>query len=153
MQENHPNSLSQYISIITDPRIDRTKEHSLHDILLISIPAMLCGAETFVDFRDFGTAKESWLRTFLRLPAGIPSHDTFGRVFALLDPQGVAGGFCNWTQSPAPEPRGRSWRSTARPCAAATTGPSANPPSTWSAPGRSENGLVLGQIRVDLKEQ
>src|SRR5258708_24743612 len=100
MHENeHPNSLSQSLSLITDPRVDRTKDHLLHDILLLAILAMLCGAETFVDFQDFGKAKETWLRTFLKLPHGIPSHDTFGRVFALLDPKQFAECFCHWTQS------------------------------------------------------
>jgi hypothetical protein len=84
MRENHPESLSRHISIIADPRMDRTKDHSLHDILIIAVLAMLCGAENFVEFEYFGEAKESWLRTFLKLPKGIPSHDTFGRVFAML---------------------------------------------------------------------
>jgi hypothetical protein len=57
--EKHPKSLSEHISIIIDPRVERTREHSLHDILVIAVLAMLCGAETFVDFQDFGRAKEA----------------------------------------------------------------------------------------------
>ena len=81
-KESEPTSLVFYFSAIEDPRMDRTKEHRLIDILIIALCAMLCGAETFVDFADFGRAKKSWFKTFLELPNGIPSHDTFGRVFA-----------------------------------------------------------------------
>src|SRR5205807_2226789 len=84
----HSISLKEHFCVIVDPRVDRTKDHLLEDILLIALLAMLCGAEGFVDFADFGRAKESWLRTFLRLPNGIPSHDTFARVFAALDAMG-----------------------------------------------------------------
>ena len=86
----HPTSLSEHFVSSIDPRVDRTKEHRLEDILMIALCAMLCGAESFVDFADFGRAKEDWLRTFLTLPHGIPSHDTFGRVFAALDPKAFA---------------------------------------------------------------
>jgi predicted transposase YbfD/YdcC len=59
--------------------------HKLEDILTIAICAVICGAETWVDIADFGKAKQPWLQTFLELPNGIPSHDTFGRVFAVLE--------------------------------------------------------------------
>jgi hypothetical protein len=95
----HPISLIQHFSVIVDPRIERGKEHQLIDVILISLCAMLCGAETFVDFEDFGRAKQEWLKTFLALPNGIPSHDTFGRIFALLDPEQFGECFRNWTQS------------------------------------------------------
>jgi len=76
-----------YFSGMEDFRIDRTKAHLLEDIIVISILSVLCGADTWDDMEDFGKSKESWLRTFLRLPGGIPSHDTFNRVFSLLDPK------------------------------------------------------------------
>jgi len=60
-------NLSEHLSIIPDPRVERGKEHSLHDVLMIAILGMLCGAESFVDFEDFGKAKEEWLRGFLAL--------------------------------------------------------------------------------------
>jgi len=68
---------------LPDPRVERTRLHKFEDILLISICSLLCGAESFEDMELFGDAKESWLRTFLELPHGIPSHDTFNRLFAL----------------------------------------------------------------------
>ena len=98
-KKSHPESLVFHFSILEDPRLDRTKEHSLIDILLVALCAMLCGAESFVDFEEFGHAKEEFLRSFLALPNGIPSHDTFRRVFALLDPGQFAECFRHWTES------------------------------------------------------
>lgn len=72
---------------LEDPRIDRTKRHQLLDILLITILGVMCGAEGWVDIEAFGKAKEEWLQTFVELPNGIPSHDTFGRVFARINAQ------------------------------------------------------------------
>jgi hypothetical protein len=73
--------------------------HNLVDILVISICALLCGAESFEDMAFFGECKEGWFGTFLELPNGIPSHDTFGRVFAALDPGKFLNAFMRWTQS------------------------------------------------------
>jgi hypothetical protein len=64
---------------LPDPRVERTKLHKFEDILVIAICALLCGAESFEDMELFGDTKEPWLRTFLELPHGIPSHDTFNR--------------------------------------------------------------------------
>ena len=72
---------------IGDPRIERTKRHSLLDIIIIAICGVICGADSWVDIELFGKTKIDWLKTFLRLPNGIPSHDTFGRVFAALSPR------------------------------------------------------------------
>ena len=94
-----PESLMFHLSAIEDPRIDRTKEHLLIDILMISVCAMLCGAESFVEFEQFGNAKRDFLGGFLQLPNGIPSHDTFRRVFSLLDPKQFRERFIQWTES------------------------------------------------------
>lgn len=145
---SHPISLKEHFSVIVDPRVDRTKDHLLEDILLIALLAMLCGAESFVDFADFGRAKEAWLRTFLQLPNAIPSHDTFGRVFAALDPRQFAECFRTWTESLR--------RSIAKEIVALDgktlrrshdrrRGQSAiHLVSAWAR----ENGLVLGQLKV-----
>ena len=93
-----PKTLSEHFKKLRDPRIDRRKDHRLHDILIIAISSMLCGAETFVDMEDFGLAKEDWFKTFLDLPNGIPSHDTFGRVFGMLDPSEFMDCFMAWTR-------------------------------------------------------
>jgi len=92
-------NLFDYFSEIDDPRIDRTKDHLLEDIITIAVLAVLCGAETWNEIAAFGNAKHSWLQTFLQLPNGIPSHDTFNRVFSLLDPKQFGDCFIQWTRS------------------------------------------------------
>jgi hypothetical protein len=86
MPELPPTSISEHFATLTDPRRDHLKEHRLVDIVTIALCAVICGADDWVAVETFGRAKEAWLRTFLALPGGIPSHDTFGRVFARLDP-------------------------------------------------------------------
>jgi predicted transposase YbfD/YdcC len=84
---------------VPDPRVDRTKLHSLLDILVISLCAVLCGAEGWEDIEEFGRAKETWLRERLglALPNGIPSHDTFRRVLARIHPDAFRRAFLAWT--------------------------------------------------------
>src|SRR6266705_4306025 len=85
-------SLIVHFSVLPDPRREHqnTKRHELIDIIVIAVLAVMCGADTWVDIATFGRKKEQWLKKFLELPNGIPSHDTFGRVFSLLDPQQLA---------------------------------------------------------------
>ncbi len=80
-------SIWDHFAIIRDPRVERTKKHKLQDILVLAVCAVLCGAEHWTHIEAFGKIHEAWFRTFLDLPHGIPSHDTFGRVFAALDPE------------------------------------------------------------------
>ena len=84
---------------IEDPRINRTKLHNLMDIITIAICAVICGSETWEDIEEHGKCKHKWLKTFLKLPHGIPSHDTFSRVFARINPQEFQTCFINWVQS------------------------------------------------------
>jgi hypothetical protein len=76
----------QYFARLSDPPVERNREHLLEEILLIAIAAVLSGAENWNDIADYGESKQVWLKTFLTLPSGIPSHDTFNRVFSALDP-------------------------------------------------------------------
>jgi predicted transposase YbfD/YdcC len=99
MQNQHPHlSLIEHFKELPDPRVDRTKDHDLIDILVIAICTLLCAGESFNDMEDFGKAKEDWFKTFLGLRNGIPSHDTFNRLFAALDPQAFLDCFVRWTQ-------------------------------------------------------
>jgi len=91
-----PLSLAHHFADLPDPRIDRTKKHALGDILVIALCAVVCGADPWEDIEEFGRAKEPLFRRSLGLPNGIPSHDTFYRVFAALDPRKFADCFGRW---------------------------------------------------------
>jgi predicted transposase YbfD/YdcC len=94
------NTFMHHFSTIKDPRKDtHNKRHLLQDILIITILGALCGADNWVELCEFSKAKKEWLKTFLLLPHGIPSHDTFGRVFSLLDPTEFETHFKAWIDS------------------------------------------------------
>jgi len=89
-------SILAHFQELDDPRISPATRHQLLDIVAIALCAVICGADTWVEVEAFGRAKRDWLGTFLALPHGIPSHDTFGRVFAALDPEQFERGFRSW---------------------------------------------------------
>lgn len=89
-------AIEEHFSKVSDPRVDRSKEHKLIDIIAIAICAVICGAEGWVDIELFGKSKLPWLKTFLELPNGVPSHDTFGRVFSMIDAQQFQLAFQKW---------------------------------------------------------
>jgi predicted transposase YbfD/YdcC len=146
----HPKrSLIEHLSPITDPRVNRTKDHELIDILVIAICGLLCRAETFNEMEDFGNAKYDWFKTFLALPNGIPSHDTFNRVFSALDPEEFLEAFLNWTQGLRQAVPDEIVAMDGKALRRALTADQ-NPKyivSAWA----EENGLVLGQLKVDEK--
>lgn len=92
-------SFLQHFTALDDPRIDRSKHHLLIDIVAIAILAVISGAEGWVAIETYGKAKHEWLKKFLKLPNGIPSHDTFSRVFARLEPQQFQNCFGSWVDS------------------------------------------------------
>ena len=92
-------TISEHFSDLEDPRVDRTKVHKLIDILTITICAVIAGADTWVDIEAYGQSKHRWLKRFLELPNGIPSHDTFARVFSLLNPEQLQQSFLKWIKS------------------------------------------------------
>jgi predicted transposase YbfD/YdcC len=94
-----PESLMDYLEALEDPRIDRTKKHALIDILVIAICAAICGAKTWIDIQDFGNSKKEWFENFLDLEHGIPSHDTFRRIFMILKPEDFLDIFIKWVNA------------------------------------------------------
>ena len=89
-------SFSESFADLPDPRIERTQKHNLMEIIAIAIFAVVSGADSFTEMEEYGNAKLAWLRGFLGLPNGIPSHDTFGRVLAMLDPERFAASLHEW---------------------------------------------------------
>ena len=90
--------LRTIFSTVPDGRIERTKFHKLEDILVIAVCAMICGQGHFTHMEDFGKARKQWLESFLELPHGIPSHDTFRNIFSTLDPAHFLDAFSRWTR-------------------------------------------------------
>ena len=98
--QTHPKlSLIEHFKALPDPRVQGRCDHDLIDVLVIAVCTLLCGGTGFDDMADFGRAKYEWFKTFLTLRNGIPSHDTFNRVFAALKPEGFLDCFLRWTQS------------------------------------------------------
>lgn len=144
------NNLLLYFSQMKDPRVDRTKRHLFDDIIFISIASVLCGAESWNDMQEYGEIKKEWLSSFLELPNGIPSHDTFNRFFSALDADEFESCFLSWVQSIYKRTHGevvsvdgKTIRgSKNQGCKSAT-----HIVSAWA----DQNELVLGQIKVEEK--
>ena len=141
--------LTQRFSTLEDPRTGRAKRHNLLDVVVIAICAVICGADSWVDVEMFGKSKENWLRRLLSLPNGIPSHDTFGRVFARLDPEQFERCFREWVDTVNEVMEGEVVAidgKTVRGSHDRVTGKSAiHMVSAWA----SVNQLVLGQLKVN----
>ncbi len=144
-------SIAKHFSKVKDPRIDRTKRHRLLDIIIIAICGVICGADSWVDIELFGKTKIEWLKTFLKLPNGIPSHDTFGRVFAALNPQEFESSFMEWVQAINQLTQGQVIAIDGKQLRGShDSGIGKNAiymVSAWA----TENQLVLGQRKVDDK--
>ncbi len=140
----------KYFAELRDPRVERNREHMLEEVLLIAIASVLSGAESWNDMEDYGKAKLLWLKTFLKLPSGIPSHDTFNRVFAALDPEQLEKGFVAWVGSIAKLTAGEVVAIDGKAlCGTREPGTKAivHMVSAWA----EGNGLVLAQRKVDEK--
>jgi len=151
MQLKANGKLSDHFSEIEDPRIERTKRHQLIDILTIAILAMICGADSWVGMANFGQAKHSWLKRLLALPNGIPSHDTFARVFARLNPEQFQACFLSWVRSlvrlSAGEVIAIDGKTLRQSYDTADDKAAIHMVSAWA----TANRLVLGQYKVDAK--
>ena len=98
MSNQDPSNIQQHFGDLEDPRSGDNISHPLINIITISICAVICGANSWVDVEQFGKAKQSWFEQFLEMPHGIPSDDTIGRIFRLLDPVAFEAHFRAWTQ-------------------------------------------------------
>jgi len=145
------NSVLKHFQHLEDPRADRGHNHSLVSIITIAILAVLAGADGFVAIEAYGQAKQSWLETFLDLPNGIPSHDTFGRVLGMLEPKQLQSGFLAWIEEITEKLNielihidGKTARNSYD---REENLKALHTVSAWS----SEHGLVLAQEKVDSK--
>jgi predicted transposase YbfD/YdcC len=139
-----------HFSQLKDPRLDRKKRHSLLDIIAITVCAVIAGADGWTEVEAFGKAQLKWLSTFLKVPNGIPSHDTLGRFFSLLDPVAFQACFIRWVQALHETVEGvvAIDGKTARRSQDEANGKRAiHVVSAWA----TEAGISLGQIKVDDK--
>lgn len=88
-----------FLKIIPDPRVERCKKYNLESLLFIALTGMLCGADSFIEIIDIADANIEWLKKYINLPYGIPSHDTICRIFSLIDKNKFCECFASWTQS------------------------------------------------------
>src|SRR5918911_1258255 len=145
-------SIVEHFQSLEDPRIERSRKHRLIDILVIALCTLLSGGEGFQDMELFGKSKLAWLQTFLALPHGITSHDTFGRLFARLNPRRFQECFLAWTQAVAQLTQGARIALDGKTVRASFDRATASSPlhllSAWCS---EQGGLVLGQLKTDTK--
>jgi predicted transposase YbfD/YdcC len=143
--------IAEHFGSLDDPRTGNALRHRLLDIMVIALAAVLCGADDWTDVELFGTCKEAWFRTFLDLPNGIPSHDTFGRVFSRLDPEQFRSCFLSWIRAVSTLTQGQVINIDGKTvCGSRDTSAgraAIHMISAWAA----ANHLVLGQLKVDGK--
>lgn len=144
-----PKPLIECFEGLPDPRMDRTRRHKLVDILVMGLVSLLTGGESFTDMEDFCQVRLDWFKTFLELPNGIPSHDTFNRVFSALDPHAFLACFGTWVEGICPNLRDEVVAINGKALRRALNEGESIPyiVSAWA----SKNGLVLGQVKVAEK--
>jgi predicted transposase YbfD/YdcC len=144
-------SIRQCFADLTDPRREHNRLHTLWDIIALTICAVVCGADSWVEVEQYGRRKRPWLETFLELPHGIPSHDTLGRVFALLDPAAFQQRFLAWVGALVEATAGRlvaiDGKALRHSFDTAAGKGALHLVSAWA----TANHLVLGQQAVDSK--
>jgi predicted transposase YbfD/YdcC len=149
---DHPlATLHDAFADLTDPRVDRTKEHLLLDIVASAICAVICGADRWGAIEEFGVTKRAWLQTFLALPNGIPSHDTFGRVFAARDASQFQQGFLRWVRAVWPTGAGEVVAIDGKTLRGSHDRGIGKEAIHLVSAGASQSRLVLAQRKVDDK--
>jgi hypothetical protein len=140
----------KHFAELKDPRLPRSRRHLLKDIVLITIAAILSGAEGWDVMERYGKAKREWLKSLLALPHGIPSHDTFNRVFQALDPVELEKRFLDWVSAITRRTQGEVVAIDGKSLRGAGSGDGKSLVYTVSA-WASANNLVLGQRKTDAK--
>ncbi len=148
MEPNPVKSFQEYFGELKDPRAKSAKRHELLDILIIAVCAVICGCNTWVDIAEFGESRIEWFKSFLALPHGIPSHDTFGRVFAMLNPQEFVRCFILWAEGLRDALGGQIINIDGKTLRGAHDLASGKTPLNLVSAWVGSNRLVLGQIRV-----
>jgi len=144
-------SLFLQLQRVSDPRVERTRAHPLINILVIAVCAVICGADDWVSVVEYGKAKFAWFARFLDLRNGIPSHDTFGRVFSLLDPNELQRSFLAWVQSVAKVTDGEIVAIDGKKLNGSADAPKGHHAIHMVSAWACENRLVLGQVKVNDK--
>jgi predicted transposase YbfD/YdcC len=142
--------LSDVFSSVSDPRRPLRRLHKLNDILLISVLAIICGAETWNNIEEYAQAKKAFLKKFLELPNGIPSHDTFNRVFAIINPEEFEQSFMDWVASIVTIKNGELVSLDGKTIRGAKSKGKKSPFHVVSAWAHQSN-MVLGQLMTDEK--
>lgn len=140
-----------HFSVMADPRVERTRHHNLIDILVIAICGVISGCENWVEIVQFGEAKKEWLSGFLELPDGIPSHDTFGRVFSLIDPEQFQNCFLSWIKEISCLTEGEVIAIDGKTLRGSQDRINGKSPIHIVSAWASENQLILGQRKVNEK--
>lgn len=151
MEEPPVVTLATFFTDLDDPRHSLGRRHELLDIVAIAICAIICGADTWVDVAMYGRIKEDWLRQFLKLPHGIPSHDTFGRVFAALDGEQFQACFTQWVRAIVNILPGQVVAIDGKTACASHDGPDPSIATHMVSAWATANGVVLGQVAVAEK--
>lgn len=141
--------IGRHFETLEDPRVERTKLHDLMSIIVIAICGVICGADNWVAMEAFGQAKLRWLKQFLPLDNGIPSHDTFGRVFSLLDAQTFERCFMSWVQAVSEVTAGEVVAVDGKTLRRSHDRASGKGPLHLISAWATENGVVLGQRKVE----
>jgi predicted transposase YbfD/YdcC len=145
-------TITEHFSKITDPRKHtRKNDHKLGDIFVIAICGIICGADTWTAVATYGLAKKDWLNTFLELPNGIPSHDTFSRIFGLIDPKEFQECFASWIRAVSKLTEGEiasiDGKTLRRSYDTSSSKPAIHMVSAWA----NNCGLVLSQLKTEEK--